>query len=175
MSAVPNATHLLNTSDIFDGMDATWRQLLSAGVRDMISLNEAHAADMNALKIPIEDLLTFETSNATLVQMLRFLFSSAPETIISELRQVLWQYLSAAIQDDHSGIYQRKHLTKLLKHRAAKCHHVAKIQAALGYSAMDCDEKVVVHSPQTRRLNQRQLRSVVRLHDGHGLDRRHHS
>ena len=135
----PNATHLMNSSELTLALEAHWKLLSNGALHEMQDIAESHASDPHALQIELEDLIAEERANATLGRAFAFLLDCHPED--ERVHQLLGgasKVLLAAGRVELQGENQRKHLAKLLLRKPAKCQHVNKIQQALRYDPLPC-------------------------------------
>ena len=58
------------------------------------------------------------------------------------LPALVWAALQAAAKSEVAGGSQRAHLVKLLLRKPAKCMHLSRVQAALGYTPLQCATRI---------------------------------
>lgn len=156
----PNATHNMNATVLLAGLEAHWKLLTSGLLHEMVDVAESHAADPQAMQIPFESMLSDTLGNETIVRMLAFMLDRSPlDRSIQELATALSHVLSTNAKTEIQGDAQRKHLAKLFMRKPAKCNHVNKLQAALGYETVRClVEPKPPPPPAARRRRLQQLR-----------------
>ncbi|KAL1495743.1 hypothetical protein AB1Y20_016606 [Prymnesium parvum] len=136
LAAPPTAALLPNATALLAAFEAHVKARAAAELREAQALGESYAADPRYLRVRFEDLADGATRNATLAGMLGFLLD---EPLPSDaLPASVWAALAKALKADEQGGSQRKHLVGLIKRRPLKCHHLTKMQTALGYPPLAC-------------------------------------
>ena len=139
----PNSTHTMNSTALLVALEAHWKTLSTGVLHEMQDIAESHSADPRALRIRLEDLMPESNPNTTLASIFAFLLDadgSSGRSRPHALRTATEKALLAAGRAEQQGDTQRKHLSKLLLRKPAKCQHVNRLLQPLGYSAMPCTE-----------------------------------
>lgn len=141
LASEPNATQKFNSSAQLAGFEAHLRSDV-VSVQEMQAISESHIADPNYLRVRLEDLLAVESArrNATLAHVFDFLLDSGSnrKTLGDMFPSSIFVALAKAQRLEEQGSSQRKRLVSLLQRRPLKCHHVGKLQSALGYTTLSC-------------------------------------
>ena len=141
--SVPNATQTMNASALLVALEAHWKMLSNEKLHVMQDMAEGHAADPHSMNMKLEDLLPVVPdtghSNETLAKMFGFWLDAEPsDARVVSVAAAAAKVLPAAGRAELQGDTQRKHMSKLLTRKPAKCSHVSRVQQAVGYAALPC-------------------------------------
>ena len=149
----PNATRSMNSSVLLVALEAHWKKLSNGLLHSMQDISESHAADPHSLDVKLEDLMPDAHANATLARIFAFLLDAeVSDARVQSIVAAVAKGLTVVGRAEVQGDTQRKHMSKLLVRKPAKCLHVSRVQQAVGYAALPCPESAKATSSSTSTL-----------------------